>query len=541
MAAVRAARRFQGYRGRFGILQIAPIIPPRTMAARASSSLPVCRERVASVSRQNEAACCVLANRSTVRLPPFLAAHLATGDEIAFPVPVEEAAGAEIYVAKAAVSAIAPCLYLSPIGYVSQPKADKRGQNFVSAEVLRGGLGISAVYLPCEALRDYFYRLPSAEAPEEQPGLYELLRVSPSAAPAEMRVSFKLRTVELEAADAPRARLIALERAFNILARPELRACYDALLADPEAPAIFPYGGFGSLLVSGERSRDGTTFFARRLLAFLPERRQRRFHLPLRKCDFYEDRALCRDLGRKLEFWIDPAVLHVVWDASWNRWKHLLGVKMEVDGSFVQSGKYRKRAGGWELVQWQTGLPSRLTVRLPADFAQQVEKARSTYQRFGQYSRALDQVRLCLEHRVFEKTELERMCAGLRIPGDFDIAQINWQPDYDAFFYRQLARRARRVYLLRGEYIFDVEKAVVVETPKLGHATYVFAKPRSMDSFLHLYTRISKDDIRHNRNNAGERLGFLKRVIHGSNPRAWLKELRQHLGEKIDFSSAISD
>lgn len=170
-----------------------------------------------------------------------------------------------------------------------------------------------------------------------------------------------------------------------------------------------------------------------------------------------------------------------------------------------------------------------------------METARSTYHRFGQYARALDQIRLCLEHRAIEKTELERICAGLRIPGDFDIAQINWRPDYDEFFYRQLSGRARRVYLFRGEYIFDVEKAVVVETPQLGHATYVFAKPRSMESFLHLYTKMTKDDIRHNRDNSGERLGFLKRVIHGTNPRAWLKEIRQYLGEKVDFASVMSD
>jgi hypothetical protein len=75
-----------------------------------------------------------------------------------------------------------------------------------------------------------------------------------------------------------------------------------------------------------------------------------------------------------------------------------------------------------------------------------------------------------VDHNI-EKTELERICAGLHIPGDFDIAQISWQPDYDAFFYRRLARRARRVYLFRGEYIFDVEKAVVIETPQVGHAT----------------------------------------------------------------------
>ena len=76
---------------------------------------------------------------------------------------------------------------------------------------------------------------------------------------------------------------MALERAFNIVGQPELRACYDALLADPEAPAVFPYGGFGSLLVAGEPSRDGQTFFARRILAFSPELRRRRFHVPLRQ------------------------------------------------------------------------------------------------------------------------------------------------------------------------------------------------------------------------------------------------------------------
>jgi hypothetical protein len=170
-----------------------------------------------------------------------------------------------------------------------------------------------------------------------------------------------------------------------------------------------------------------------------------------------------------------------------------------------------------------------------------VETAKTTYHRFGQYSRALDQIRLRLEHRALERAELERMCSVLRLPGDFDVCQISWRPDYNSFFYRQLLRRARRIYLFRDEYIFDVEKAVVVETPQLGHATYVFAKPRSMDSFLALYTRVAKDDIRRNRNNAAERLGFLGRVIRGINPRAWLKEVRQRIGENIDFTVALAE
>ena len=185
--------------------------------------------------------------------------------------------------------------------------------------------------------------------------------------------------------------------------------------------------------------------------------------MPLRQCDFYKDRALCRDVRRKLEFWLDPALLHVHWDPTWNQWKHLLRTKINMDATFTQSGKYRNHGGAFELVPWETALPSRLTVQLAADFQQQLEAAKITHHRFGQYSHALDQIRLCLEHRAVEKAELERMCSELRIRGDFDISQINWRPDYDPFFYRQLSRGARRIYLFRGEYIFDMEKAVVVE------------------------------------------------------------------------------
>lgn len=476
----------------------------------------------------------MLANRSKVLLSRFLASHVQVGDEIMFPIPAEDAVGSETYITKASASGINRCLYQAPIGYVIQPRPDKRNQHFVSATV-HGGLGISAIFLPCKVLRDYFYRLPGAASKDAQPDFYETLRIPASASPAELRVAYKLRNLELVAS--ARGEQLALERAFNILGHPELRACYDALLADPEAPAIFPYGGFGSLLVSGERSRDGQSFFAQRILAFSPERRRRRFHLMLRQCDFYDDRALCRDVRRKLELWLDPALLHALWDPTWNHWKHLLGTKIEVDGTFVQSGKCRKRGGAWELIRWETALPSRLGIKLPAEFQEDVETARATYHRFGQYSRALEQIRLRLQYQAIEKAELERVCAALRIPTDFDVAQINWRVAYDQFFYRQLSRRARRIYLFRDEYIFDLEKAVVIETPQLGHATYIFTKPRSLDSFLALYTKVTKEDIRRNRDNAAEKLGFLDRVIHGNNPKAWLKEIRQCVGEKVDFAA----
>jgi len=499
-----------------------------------SSSNPICCERVVSVQRQEKPAICVFANRTKLLVSRFLASYVAVGDDIVFPVSTGDAVRTEILITKNAGAGPRRYLYHAPIGYVSQPKQDKRNQHFVSAEVHHGGLGISTVFLPCEVLRDYFYGLPDADHRADHSSLYEILRIPASASPSELRVAFKLRDLELQTAGAARSQRVALERAFNIVGQPELRACYDALLADTEVPAAFPYGGFGSLLVDGEPSREGQTFFARRILAFSPELRRRRFHVPLRRCDFYDDLALCRDVRRKLEFWIDPASLHAFWDRTWNQWKHLLGTKIEVDGTFVQTGKYRKRSGEWGFVIWETALPSRLEIKLPAEFQQQLEAARTNYRRLGQYSKILDQIRLRLEHRAVERAELERMCSEVLVLGDFDVAQISWRSDYDPFFYRQLSRRARRTYLFRDEYIFDVEKAVVVETPQLGHATYVFAKPRSMESFLALYTKLTKDDIRRNRDNAAERLGFLGRVIHGSNPRAWHKEMRERVGERTE-------
>ena len=501
-------------------------------AAPISPACQVCRERVASLQRKADHAECLLANGSKLRISRFLAAHISNGDEIAFPLfPAPVNRGTELYVTKNSHSGHSHDLYQAPIGNATQPQRNKRDQLFVAAEVGEGSLGISSVFLRCEVLRDYFYRIPRGGGASDQHTLYDVLRVPAGASPAELRIAYKLRALELHSAGAPHSERVDLERAFNILAQPELHACYDALLTDAEGPAPFPYGGFGSLLAAGERSRDRQAFFVNRILAFLPECRQRRFHAPLRKCEFYDDRALYRDARGKLEFWIDHASLGLVWNSSWNQWKHLLGAEMQVNATFVQSGEDHNRAEKGEHVTWETALPSRLEVKLPADVHEQLEAAKKTHHRFGQHSAALDQIRRHIESRATEKAELEKMCSTLHIPADFDVTQISWRPDYDPFFYRQLSHRARRIYLFRNEYIFDLEKVVAVETPQLGHATYFFSKPRSMEDFLEIYTKVTKDDIRQNRRNAAEKLGFLGRVIHGANPRVWLKELRRRSGE----------
>src|SRR5208283_322530 len=107
-----------------------------------SAAIPIFRERVASIQRPSDAPACVFANQTKLLLPRFLAPYVAIGDEISFPVPSADAVGTEIYIRKNCYSETNRILYQAPIGYVSQPKLDKRDQHFVSAEVQRGSLGI---------------------------------------------------------------------------------------------------------------------------------------------------------------------------------------------------------------------------------------------------------------------------------------------------------------------------------------------------------------------------------------------------------------
>lgn len=480
---------------------------------------------------------CALSQGAPVLVPAYLAAYLGAGDEIEIPFGPNQA-GVEIHIRKNPSSRRLRELYQAQIGYVTQPKEDKRKELFVAAGVTGSHLGIRSIHLPCRILRDYFYLADRQREWDKQPTLYEVVRMPQHAGPGELRLSFKLRQRELQKEGAPTSAYKALERAYNILGQPELRGCYDALLHDPDSPVLFPYGGFGSLLVSGDRSRDGQTFFATRLLAFRPEMRQRRFHTPLRKFEFYSASALYRDARRKLELMVDQCAIPVVWDQTWNQWKHLLATKVQIEATFVRAGKYRMKSGEWHLVEWESALPSRLNVKLPANFHEQLDTACRTYHRFGQYSRAFDRVRVRIEREPVEKRELDRTLAQLGVPGDFDVAQLTWKPDYDAFFYRQLAKRARRLFLFRNEYIFDLVASLAVETPQLGHATYLFAQPSSLETFLALYARTSKEAIRDNRDNIAEKLGFLGRLVHGVHPGGWLKDLKIRIGEPVDYAAA---
>src|SRR5208283_2339954 len=166
-------------------------MPADSMAlASFNPSLPVCCERVVSVPLQEEPAACVFANQTKFLVSRFLAKFVAVGDEITFPIPAPDTVGPEILITKNAASGPSRYIYQAPIGYVSQPKPNKRNQHFVSAGVLRGSLGIRTIFLPCDVLREYFYRLPRTADRVDHATLYEVLRIPASASPSELRVAF---------------------------------------------------------------------------------------------------------------------------------------------------------------------------------------------------------------------------------------------------------------------------------------------------------------------------------------------------------------
>jgi hypothetical protein len=495
----------------------------------------VCQRVVLRTNPKGTKTECAFADGTTILVSNFLASLIHVRDELRFPLGLDTAdAGTQIYIRNTNPKERRRDIFQAEIGYVTQPRKDGRENLFVAAEVCASCLGVSAVNLCCEALRDYFYVGNRRRSWDRQPSFYELLRVDPSVSAAELRIAFKLRSLELRTAHETTGDLRALERAFNTLAQPDLRACYNALRNDPASPALFPYGGFGSLLVDGNLSKDGKAFYASRILSFRPEQNFKHLRVPMRKITFYRDHAIYWDSRHRIEVLFDQATLPVSWDSSWNQWKHLLGAKVGVNAPFIQSGKYQQRAGTWHLVKWETALPSRLEVALPSNIAEQVTEARTTHHRFGQFAEALDRIRARLESAPIERGELQKLCSRLGVPDDFDVSLITWKPDYDAFIYRQLSKRARCLYLFRSEYIFDLERTVIVETPQLGYATYFFSKPASMSEFLAIYSKAGREDILRNRANVAESLGFVGRLIHGHRSDTWLKELKERLDEPID-------
>jgi hypothetical protein len=467
-------------------------------------------------------------------LPRFLVRFLRRGDRLAF---LSEGCD-EILIERGANRSRSIQLLYATIGYAGLPKEREGGLGFfVRADLPDCSTGPKSLFLPGADIRRYFYLL---DADTNRQTLCDLLQVSDSASLADLRLAWRVRSLEVGTAPAQAAQRAKLERAFNILAHPDLRNCYDALRHDEYAPPLFPYGGFGSILVEGQLSADGEAFFGHRILAYKPEMISRGVSLLLRSCDFFTDRVVCRDPRRKLEVWLDTNLLPgVFWDLTWNHWKHWLTTRLDVQATFVRTGKYRLRKGEWTLRTWHAALPSRLRVAAPPDLAADVERARGIHKLLGEHVDVVEKVRAEVEKQPVEQSVVQTWFDQFGVSAHLKPQHITWRPDYEPYYFEQLRKRSRTWFLFRDEYLFAWPNVLISEVPQLGRATYVFTKPDSIADFMRRYPLATRDDIRHNRGDVATALGFVGRVVRARRQKRWLAVVLKLAGEKADYGEAL--
>jgi len=427
-----------------------------------------------------------------------------------------------------------PAMLHAAIGYVAQPKVTENGAGFlVRAEIPNASGGINALLLSGDSVRQYFYRLGDDGLLNT---LYAVLHVSETATPGDLRMAWRVRQIESVLAAKDPGEHARLERAFNILAHPDLRSCYDALRRSDDAPPLFPYGGFGSIIVEGNLSGDGEAFFARRILAYRPETTSRKVSLLLRQCEFLADRAVCRDPRRRLEVWFDGTLLPGIhWDLTWNQWKPWLTSRIDVHATFVRTGKYRLRNGEWILRTWYTALPSRLTVTMAEGVGSDVERARAIHTLLGEHADVVGKIRAEVEAQPVEHVPIQEWFDRLGASSHLKPQHVTWEPDYDSYYFEQLRRRSTTWFLFRDEYLFVWARVLIAEIPRLGHATYVFTKPEDVHAFVRRYSSATRDDIRRNRDNVATELGFIGRIVRGRKKKHWLNDVLKLAGEKADY------
>jgi hypothetical protein len=83
------------------------------------------------------------------------------------------------------------------IGYVSRPKASEGGSFYVRAELPNCSGRPKSLFLADGSLRRYFYLL---DDDSRRPSLYALLGVAETASPGDLRLAWRLRSLELDAA-----------------------------------------------------------------------------------------------------------------------------------------------------------------------------------------------------------------------------------------------------------------------------------------------------------------------------------------------------
>jgi len=421
---------------------------------------------------------------------------------------------------------------------VNRPKEGAGSAPWFVRAHLSDGSALRSIVIEGEALARYFYKF----RPGRSETLYSTLGVNSDCSPSSLRFAWRMRTAETTVAEDEALRR-GCERAFNILANHDLRACYDSFLADDRAMLSFPYGGEGDILVAGDLSKDGSTFFAKAILSYKPTTSRRKLKIRLRSFEFLPNRLGFLDPRRKLEVWLDSGLLNGLrWDTSWNNWKHWLRSAVEVDATFVNSARYRySTKGEWQVRSWWTALPSRIAVTIPEQLVADVERARGIHEILGRHSEVVHRVREQAQRQPLDASGVQSWLDQLGAPPDLRPEYLCWKPDFEEYYFAQLRKRAVAWLLFREEFLFVLHGAIISEIPMPGHATYVFALPNDRENFLRLYERTSRNEIRQNAGNVASELGFVGRVVRGRKRKRWLAEVLKLAGEQVNYLDAVED
>lgn len=466
------------------------------------------------------------------RLPAFLSRYIRAGDQV-----LVLKCGAALVLIRPRSGKPRDLLH-ARIGPVTRPKRQAQGGGWFVRASIETAAGLNSICLSGAAVVRYFYQ---PQGTSEGGNLYNELGAAADAPTSDLRFAWRLHGMSSAVAN-DNSRRGQAERAFNVLANPELRPRYDAFLTDADSMLPFPYGSCGEILVSGNLSMDESTFFADSILAFRPQMQSKKVKVLLRQCEFLPDRITLLDSRRKLEIWLDAGLLGgLTWDPTWNRWKQWLRSRLDVHATFVKSSKYRFVNGEWTIKTWWTALPARISVAFPAAIHEDIARAEAIHELLGRHAEILSRLREQVSRQPVEASVVQSWLDQLGAAAHLRPEYITWQPDYEESYFAHLRKRASTWFLLREEYLFVLPHAIVLETPSAGHASYIFGLPDNVEEFLRRYSAVSRNDIRQNKANIATELGFIGRVVRGTKRKRWLAELLKLAGEQANYLDAVED
>lgn len=420
-----------------------------------------------------------------------------------------------------------PDLAQIPVLAASPPKRSRFGRSFVMLDTEGAQHGIERVLVTSEQIRDYFFAPNRGASWEEQPTWFDVLGVRPSSTPAEIRLAYRVRDLELKtvANNSSQVTQTQLARGLQILMDPGLRREYMALLENPPYDVSFPPWTIGCLLATGKRKDK--LFVVKDLLRFVPHTEECNIRIALRWFRFEGPLAVYRDARKRLLIRFDTAVLPMQWTEEWNTWAHLALGTAVITATFWQQTRFRRVGTGFQAKIWSQPLASTLTIQNPSSLATKFEAARAFWKHFHPHAEIVALLRARIEEEPIEAQQAADWCVQRGVRAPVDARRINWEPDYDESYYRELAGRAKAVYLFRNEYLFLFESTIISEIPKPGHASYVFHQPSSLDSFLRNYARTTRHGIRSEPTIAGKTLGYCGRIAHLKDIALWLSKIER--------------